>query len=198
MSGGIQPRAPYGATEEHGVITMRLYDEPSCRRVIEGALAAGAWEQAHVGGGEEESPVVRSEYRSAETFFPPRSWPPSREFDRLVMSTAAPLVRRAWRADIRRTSDTHVVRYPPGGFYLPHSDGVGGKDYRYFTVLCYLNEGFEGGRTCFPGLNLSVRPRAGKAILFPSTYLHCAEPVAAGEKYVIVTWLTGPPPIKWL
>jgi predicted 2-oxoglutarate/Fe(II)-dependent dioxygenase YbiX len=90
------------------------------------------------------------------------------------------------------------VRYSPGDYYVAHSDVIPGDDYRYFTVLCYLNEEFEGGQTSFPVLGHRVTPRAGTAVVFPSSYLHRAEPVAGGEKYVIVTWLCGPPPVRWL
>jgi predicted 2-oxoglutarate/Fe(II)-dependent dioxygenase YbiX len=41
-------------------------------------------------------------------------------------------------------------------------------------------------------------PQAGQAILFPSNYLHGSEPVISGKKFVIVSWIDGPVPIKWL
>jgi hypothetical protein len=199
MRGG-RSRADFDGVEEaRGIISLRLCDARACRRIVECSKAARGWEPAHVEGSEEEGgSVVRREYRSAESFFPSERWAPKREFDRKIKGVVRPLVRRAWLADLKAVRDTHVVRYSPGGFYVPHIDTVPGEEYRYFTVLCYLNEDFEGGWTSFPLLNFSVRPRTGKAILFPSTYLHCAEPVGSGEKYVIVTWLTGPPPIRWL
>ena len=39
-------------------------------------------------------------------------------------------------------------------------------------------------------------PLCGKAVIFPSTYLHRAEPVTRGRKYVIVSRLTGRQPIR--
>jgi len=90
------------------------------------------------------------------------------------------------------------VRYEPGNYYAAHTDtGMNLLD-RYFTVLCYLNDDFEGGQTSFPTLLYSAAPRRGKAVVFPSTYVHRADPVTRGEKYVIVSWMMGAPPSRWL
>ena len=88
---------------------------------------------------------------------------------------------------------TQLVRYAPGGHYIPHSDVGRLTMNRYYTVLCYLNDDFEGGNTQFPALDYAVRPQSGKAILFPSRYLHGGEPVTRGEKYILVSWITGTP-----
>jgi predicted 2-oxoglutarate/Fe(II)-dependent dioxygenase YbiX len=95
-------------------------------------------------------------------------------------------------------SGTHAVRYQPGDYYAPHTDTGADLLDRYFTVLCYLNDDFEGGETRFPQIGYSVAPRRGKAVVFPATYLHQAGRVTSGEKYVIVSWLAGRPPIKWI
>jgi predicted 2-oxoglutarate/Fe(II)-dependent dioxygenase YbiX len=94
---------------------------------------------------------------------------------------------------------TQLVRYKPGGHYVPHTD-AGADEFanRYFTVLCYLNQDFEGGKTSFPSLNYAATPRAGKALIFPATYLHCAEPVVRGEKLILLSWVCGPVPIRWV
>lgn len=191
--------------EVRGIISLQLYDPRSCRRIIEHAEAVGRWAASSVADEEADdddagdgASSVRPEYRAASTFVPGGRSSLRREFDEKMKRVVKPLVKRAWLADLRKHRATHVVRYSPGGFYVTHSDIVPGADYRYFTLLCYLNDDFEGGRTSFPSLNHSVEPRAGKALLFPSTYLHRAEPLVSGEKYIIVTWLTGPPPIKWL
>ncbi|MGA8311890.1 MAG: 2OG-Fe(II) oxygenase, partial [Terriglobales bacterium] len=98
-----------------------------------------------------------------------------------------------------RQEGTEIVRYSPGGHYVPHKDANELElANRYFTVLCYLNDSFEEGKTSFTSLNFTAAPAAGKTLVFPSRYLHCAEPVTRGEKFVFITWLCGPPPIKWI
>jgi predicted 2-oxoglutarate/Fe(II)-dependent dioxygenase YbiX len=65
---------------------------------------------------------------------------------------------------------------------------------RYYSLVCYLNDDFEGGSTRFPALDYAVKPQCGKAILFPSRYLHGGEPVISGQKYILISWITGPIP----
>jgi hypothetical protein len=36
------------------------------------------------------------------------------------------------------------------------------------------------------------------AVVFPATYVHRAERLISGEKYIIVSWLNGREPIKWI
>jgi prolyl 4-hydroxylase len=37
---------------------------------------------------------------------------------------------------------------------------------RFITVIYYLNDGFNGGETHFPKLNISIKPKKGKALIF--------------------------------
>jgi predicted 2-oxoglutarate/Fe(II)-dependent dioxygenase YbiX len=121
------------------------------------------------------------------------------EFEEKVRVVVNPLVRQIWGVDLPRQEGTQIVRYAPGGHYIPHKDADEGElANRYFTVLCYLNDSFEGGKTSFTSLNFTAVPFPGKTLVFPSRYLHCAEPVTRGEKFVFVTWLCGSLPIKWI
>lgn len=179
---------------------MQLYDAASCDAIVKYAERSNDWSAAAVGeanDGNYES-AVRPEYRAAHTFSPSQRSAAMRELDRKVSGLLGPLVKRVWGTDLKRLSDTHIVRYTPGGFYVAHADAGLDLSSRYFTVLCYLNDDFQGGRTCFPLLNFSVTPQKGKAIVFPSTYLHRAEPVLEGTKYILVSWLTGADPLQWI
>lgn len=62
---------------------------------------------------------------------------------------------------------------------------------RLISVVLYLNDVHAGGETHFPDYDISVRPKKGRIVFFPSffTHMHEAKPVAEGEKYVVVTWL---------
>lgn len=188
-------------TEEiTGIFALQLYDAQACRSLIEKTRQAGAWTDAkvsaRVAGG--FNPATHAEARSASVLAPAADSEIRRVFDEKMESIIKPLVNRVWRAQLKQHAETHFVRYASGNYYTPHSDtGVHRQD-RYFTVVCYLNEDFEGGQTSFPKLNYMVAPRTGKAVIFPSTYLHCAEPVTSGEKYILVSWLTGPPPVQWI
>jgi len=190
-----------GYTEEiRGILSLQLYEAEVCRATMAYASQAGAWEQAEVvllaDDGRYRS-VIRKE-RAASVFAPPAESEVRRVFDARMDSLVKPLVKRVWGVEFATHSCAHFVRYAPGNYYQDHTDVTLEDPYRYFSVVCYLNDDFEGGHTAFPGLNRVIAPRRGRAIIFPSTYVHRAEPVLRGEKYVMVSWLIGRQPIRWI
>lgn len=189
-------------TEEiPGIISLRLFEDDECAAVLACARAETGWGEARVMLRADDgsySSVLRPE-REASTAAPARDSLLARSFDERMDSVVKPVVRRVWGVELPRHSSTHLVRYGPGHHYHDHSDVVEGEEpHRYFSVVCYLNEGFGGGRTAFPCLGHAVAPGRGKAVIFPSTYLHRAEPVTSGEKYVLVSWLVGRLPVRWI
>lgn len=75
------------------------------------------------------------------------------------------------------------------GFYDAHKDNDITVP-RIFSLVLYLNDVEEGGETHFEYFNLSVRPKAGRILMFPSdfSYLHGARIPISDDKNVIVTW----------
>lgn len=186
--------------EIQGIFAVELYQPGACRSIIEHAKDVDGWTEAKVSHRVKDqfNPATRPEARRASVLAPPRESEIRREFDLKMESIIKPLVIEVWGVDLKQHSETHFVRYCPGNYYTPHSDTGLHRSDRYFTIICYLNDDFEGGQTSFPQLNYRITPRCGKAVIFPATYLHCAEPVTRGEKYIIVSWLTGPPPTRWI
>ena len=97
-----------------------------------------------------------------------------------------------------------LLRYEVGQFYRQHHDQISPVDSawgpRLYTFFMYLSDVEEGGETVFTRLgNVSVSPRKGDAILWPSvlsddptetderTY-HEAMPVTKGLKYAANFW----------
>jgi len=90
-------------------------------------------------------------------------------------------------------ADLILKRYRPGRdeqFQL-HFDAVNHLAHRYLVMLWYLNDVAEGGETRFPRLELSVRPRAGRLVVFPPywMYQHEGLPPKSGDKYILSTYL---------
>ena len=98
-----------------------------------------------------------------------------------------------------------VLKYEVGQRYGVHHD-FGGQDRglacgpRILTFFLYLSDVEEGGETAFPSLGLSVQPKKGKALLWPSTLdsdpsrqepttIHEARPVIKGVKYAANSWI---------
>lgn len=103
-----------------------------------------------------------------------------------------------------------IIHYGPTEEYKYHYDSVeqDGSDKnlkfmeyggaRLKTVLCYLNEGFDGGGTRFRRIKKTIQPRIGRVLVFDNTYKHihdihplsehCGLPVKRGEKYAANLW----------
>jgi predicted 2-oxoglutarate/Fe(II)-dependent dioxygenase YbiX len=89
-----------------------------------------------------------------------------------------------------RIGELQLVRYPSGGFFLPHADAsLHPRERRRISVIVYLNDDFEGGETEFMGTGEVVRPAAGAVLTFAAHLPHTGRPVANGEKWVVVAWL---------
>lgn len=96
-----------------------------------------------------------------------------------------------------------VAKYENGQYFLEHEDAfpaplaVTNQFQRHATLLVYLNDVAAGGATKFEYLNLDVRPKCGRALLFfPATSdgfadartLHTAE-TAEDIKWVTQQWI---------
>jgi prolyl 4-hydroxylase len=109
-----------------------------------------------------------------------------------------------------------ALRYNPGQQYYPHHDylEVDEKDYskikscgqRKSTVLLYLNHTYEGGKTEFPELQISVSGKTGDVLRFDNLdetgapdpqSLHAGQSVKSGEKWLITLWCREKPFWPW-
>ena len=102
---------------------------------------------------------------------------------------------------------SQVLHYGVGQEFVLHcdfldpqslSEEIARNGQRVATVLIYLNENFEGGRTSFPRLRIDHRGRTGDALIFgnidaagkpdPRTQ-HAGCPPTVGEKWVFSQWV---------
>jgi prolyl 4-hydroxylase len=98
-----------------------------------------------------------------------------------------------------------LLKYEVGQFYKQHHDYIHFQvdrqtGVRILTVFLYLNDVEAGGGTNFPFLNITVMPKKGRALLWPSVLDtdpnakdhrtdHQALPVEKGIKYGANAWL---------
>lgn len=91
------------------------------------------------------------------------------------------------------TSDLIMKRYRPGGVerFQLHFDAIAHVANRYLVMLWYLNDVESGGETRFPQIELAVKPRAGRLLMFPPywMYQHEGVPPVSGDKYILSTYL---------
>jgi len=107
-----------------------------------------------------------------------------------------------------------VLKYEKGQQYNVHHD-MSEEDNklicgpRILTFFIYLSDVEEGGETEFPSLNIKIKPKKGKALLWPSVLdnellvtndgilhyqqdgrtIHAARPVIKGVKYAANAWI---------
>jgi Rps23 Pro-64 3,4-dihydroxylase Tpa1-like proline 4-hydroxylase len=83
-----------------------------------------------------------------------------------------------------------LLKYAQGQKYSSHYDGSPSNG-RMLSVICYLNDGYEGGGLFFKNQNITIKPQKGDVVLFPSNYafVHESLPIVSGTKYSLVTWI---------
>ena len=187
--------------ESQGLISICLHEPAECQRMVERLRRLDGWTPAEVrdvaADGRSKS-LTEPEVRSTQILLPEQAADIYQPFEVALDTKVKPLVKEVWQIDLADHFGTQILRYGPADHYVPHQDTGRSFESRYFSVVCYLNDDFLGGETSFPGLGYTAKPVTGKAIVFPSHYLHGSVPVIRGEKFVIVSWLCGPVPIKWI
>jgi predicted 2-oxoglutarate/Fe(II)-dependent dioxygenase YbiX len=86
----------------------------------------------------------------------------------------------------------NLLRYETNDKYEFHVDDGPGLE-RKVSCLIYLNPGeYQGGGTTFKHFNYTISPSEPALVLFPSNYpyLHAADPIISGTKYIVVTWIS--------
>lgn len=104
-----------------------------------------------------------------------------------------------FNAKLDTFSPPSVLKYLPGGKYDCHADSENWNPKsrswiktmdRDYSLLLYVNDNYEGGALYFPNFDIRIQPKRGMLIAFPSDhrYLHAAEPLLSGQRFVVVSW----------
>ena len=96
------------------------------------------------------------------------------------------------------SDSAQIVRWDPGIELVCHVDNLepdgrpNPTPHRAFSSILYLNDGYEGGETYFPGHNLRIKPEAGALVLFGAgpEYVHGVTRVTKGLRYTYAGWFT--------
>lgn len=182
-----------------GVFSIRSITAVQARRLLRCAERAGAWERATVVDSDPSGMRARiDERRSGSVWVVPDNESAALPLRRALKATVAPAIRREWNVQVEDYEAIQIVRYQAGQRYGAHEDVRSPTDARCFTVLWPLNAEYMGGATSFPRIGISWHGSPGDALVFPSNYLHAAETVRRGTKYVAVTWIVHPVAHAWL
>ena len=92
-----------------------------------------------------------------------------------------------WNFNINYKEAFNFVKYLPGEFFKIHADH---GPYYTCTVsaVVYLNDDYEGGEIEFPRHDITIKPKTGDIILFPSNFVyeHASLNISSGTKYAVV------------
>ena len=105
-----------------------------------------------------------------------------------------------YNCEFKGYEPVQFLGYPVGGHYKGHNDG---EHFNYKTrqwekimprdvsFLFYLNDQYGGGELEFPDLGLTIKPKKGMMIAFPSykEFAHKVHPVTWGHRYTLVSWV---------
>jgi hypothetical protein len=95
---------------------------------------------------------------------------------------------RYWGVGISSYEAFNFVKYEGAGTHFKiHADH--GPTYVSTTsIVVYLNDDYEGGELWFPRFDLTIKPKAGDIVVFPSTYIyeHASQDMISGTKYSVV------------
>jgi prolyl 4-hydroxylase len=116
--------------------------------------------------------------------------------DRIVNITGIPAPNSEYLQMLQYEVNEYYQRHHD--YTIDHQDRAPGV--RMLTFFFYLNNVTEGGGTHFPDLNVTVQPKVGRAVLWPSVLNddphaieprteHEALPVLQGVKYGINAWI---------
>jgi PKHD-type hydroxylase len=169
------------------------FSAPECQRVI--ALSQGQTALRSMMAGRNASSI-----RDSDLFWVPRTAQTDWIFER-VRDIATQYNSRYGFTLSDEMGQLQLTRYARDQLYNWHMDlGPGAMSLRKITVVVELAAGgYDGGGTEVfygEGANNRIALTQGDALIFPSFIMHRALPVHRGTRWTLVSWLTGPQPLK--
>lgn len=181
------------STDPHIELVVELFSAAECRYLT---LLADPWlEPAMIYAASGEG--MRDPHRDSDNMvIAPMS-------EDLVVQSVNRTIAAASATEVDWGEPLHILRYRPGQQYRPHHDAHAFaplKKRRTATALLYLNDGYEGGETHFPEIDITVRGGVGDLLVFHNLdaegmpdmrMLHAGLPVTSGEKWLATRWIRG-------
>jgi len=101
--------------------------------------------------------------------------------------------REEYQLSLKADEGFAVLKYGHGAQYKGHVDHAS-ENQRVLSVIGFLNEDFSGGELVFPIFDVTIKPKKGSVVLFPSNFpfYHYVSPVGVADetlRYSFSTWL---------
>jgi hypothetical protein len=95
---------------------------------------------------------------------------------------------RYWGINVVYYEAFNFVKYEGAGTHFKIHADHGPAYVTTISIVAYINEDYEGGELYFPRFDLTIKPKTGDVVIFPSTYIyeHASNDMISGTKYSIV------------
>jgi predicted 2-oxoglutarate/Fe(II)-dependent dioxygenase YbiX len=95
---------------------------------------------------------------------------------------------RYWGVGVGYYEAFNFVKYEGAGTHFKIHADHGPAYVTTISIVAYINEDYEGGELYFPRFDLTIKPKTGDVVIFPSTYIyeHASNDMVSGTKYSIV------------
>ena len=124
----------------------------------------------------------------------------AKNLEQAVAACFVNYVAPKYHCQFKSYEPVQFLGYPVGGHYKGHNDGehfnMETRQWerimeRDVSFLFYLNDQYGGGELEFYDLGLTIKPKKGMMIAFPSykDFAHKVHPVTWGHRYSLVSWV---------
>ena len=149
---------------------------------------------------DEDESSGRTDLKVRDTLWYPITEEMHNNFEKAVAHCFRQFVIPKYHCEFKDYDPVQFLGYPVGGHYKGHNDSEA-FDFetrkwektmnRDVSFLFYLNSEFGGGELEFYDLGLTIKPKKGMMIAFPSykEFAHKVHPVTWGHRYSLVSWV---------
>ena len=147
-----------------------------------------------------DDPEGKKDLEVRDTLWYPQSDELRVHLEQAISSCYFRYVQPRYQCTFKKYEPAQFLGYNPGGHYKKHNDGEHFNEKtrqwekcmpRDISFLFYLNEEYGGGELEFTDLGLTIKPKKGMMIAFPSykDFAHKVHPVTWGHRYSLVSWI---------
>lgn len=119
---------------------------------------------------------------------------PDQELEKMIDNKLSrslfPEIKKIFYFDVEYRELYKICSYnsETNGRFAAHRDTVYPHQHRKFALSLILNDDYEGGELYLPEYDLSIKPKANTAIVFPGICTHQVNPIISGSRKTIITF----------
>ena len=114
--------------------------------------------------------------------------------DDKLCKSVLPEIEKVFYSEVSHRETYKICRYDGSnsGKFGKHRDTIAPHLHRRYAITLVLNDDYQGGGIAFPEYNSDVLsiPKYG-AVVFPGSLFHQVNKIAAGRRYVIISFFFG-------